>query len=76
MIGVTWYKRANKYQSQCGNPFTKKNEYLGLFTSELEAHQAWLKRKLELAYELAEIQTDPRVTESLISRYSNYKTNN
>lgn len=73
MIGVNWHKGTSKFRSRCRNPFTKKEEYLGLFTSELEAHQAWLNRKLELAKELAAIQTDPRVAEALINRYTNYK---
>lgn len=73
LIGVYWNKEVNKFKSQCSNPFTKKREYLGLFTSELEAHQAWRKRKLELAYELADIQTDERVAKALIDRYTNYK---
>lgn len=73
-IGVYWNKGANKFKSQCSNPFTKKIEHLGYFSCEQEAHQAWLKRKLELAKELAATQTDPRVAEALIGRYSNYKT--
>ena len=76
LIGVSWHKGANKFASRCCNPFTKKREYLGLFTSEQEAHEAWLTRKLELAKELSAIQTDERVAEALIGRYSNYKTNN
>lgn len=76
LIGVNWDKKTGKFKSQCKNPFTKKQEYLGLFTSEQDAHQAWLKRKLELAYELADEQTDERVAEALIERYSNYKPNN
>ena len=74
LIGVTWNKREGKFISKCCNPFTKEQEYLGLFTCEQEAHQAWLKRKLELAYELATIQTDERIAEALINRYTNYKT--
>lgn len=35
-----------------------------------EAHEAWLKRKLELAHLLAAEQEDPRVAEALINRYS------
>lgn len=35
-----------------------------------EAHEAWLKRKLELAPLLAAEQEDPRVAEALINRYS------
>ena len=55
----------------CRNTFTKKQEYLGLFTCEVEAHQAWLKRKLELAHLLAAEQTDGRVAKALIERYTN-----
>ena len=74
-IGVYWDKGSNKFKSQCRNPITNKKEYLGLFTCEQEAHQAWVRRKMELAKELAAIQTDPRVAEALINRYSNYRRN-
>lgn len=70
LIGVNWHKGENKFQSRCSNPFTKKRDNLGYFESEQQAHEAWRKRKLELAYELAAIQTDPRVAKSLIERYS------
>ena len=73
MIGASWHKAAGKFQSMCKNPFTKKLEYLGYFDCEQEAHNAWRKRKLELAHELAAIQTDPRVAKALIDRYSKYK---
>lgn len=76
LIGISWDKKSGKFMSKCSNPFTKEQEYLGLFDCEQEAHEAWSKRKLELAHELAAIQTDTRVAESLINRYSNYKTNN
>ena len=72
LIGVYLHKQGGKFVSMCSNPFTKKQEYLGLFTSELEAHQAWLKRKLELAHLLASEQTDSRVAKALIERYTNY----
>jgi glutaredoxin 1 len=39
---------------------------------ELEAHQAWLKCKQEVALEFAAEQTDPRVAKALIDRYENY----
>ena len=70
LIGVHWCKKASKFLSQCCNPFSGEQEYLGLFTTEQEAHNAWRKRKLELAHELAAIQTDPRVAKALIDRYS------
>ena len=72
LIGVSWCKSSEKFLAQCRNPFTKKGERLGLFSCEEEAHQAWLKRKNELAHELAAIQTDPRVAEALRKRYSNH----
>ena len=75
-VGVDYHKRDGKFRAQCRNPFSGEQEYLGLFTCEQEAHNAWLKRKLELAHELAAIQEDPRVAEALINRYLNYKTNN
>ena len=71
LVGVCWDKGRNKFKSQCRNPFTKKREHLGYFNYELEAHEKWAKRKLELAHKLAAIQEDPRVAKALINRYSN-----
>ena len=73
LIGVNWHKGVGKFVSQCSNPFTKKQEHLGYFNCEIEAHQAWLKRKLELAQLLASEQTDERVAKALIDRYTNYE---
>lgn len=70
LIGVCWRKDLGKFHSKCCNPFTKKREHLGYFTCEQEAHQAWLRRKLELAHDLSAVQTDPRVAKALIERYS------
>lgn len=70
LIGAHWYKRTGKFVAKCSNQFTGKLEHLGYFTTELEAHQAWAKRKLELAHELSAIQTDPRIAKALINRYS------
>ena len=72
LIGVCWHKNAGKFRALCRNPFTKKKECLGYFIAEMEAHEAWLKRKLELARLLAAEQTDPRVAKALIDRYSQY----
>ena len=51
-IGVCLNKQAGKYQARCGNPITEKQHYLGLFNAPEAAHEAWLKRKLELAAQL------------------------
>jgi len=72
LIGVNWDKEKGKFMSRCSNPFTKKQEYLGYFNCEKEAHQSWLKCKLELAQLLAAEQTDGRVAKALIERYVNF----
>ena len=69
-IGVHFYKRDGKFMTECSNPFTKKKENLGYFTCPNEAHLAWKKRKHELACQLAELQTDPRVAAALRTRYA------
>ena len=51
-IGVSFCNRTGRYQSQCGNPITGKQRYLGLFNTPEEAHDAWLRYKLELADQL------------------------
>lgn len=68
-LGVSFDKRDVKFRAQCSNPFTKKNENLGYFTCSDEAHQAWKKRKHELACQLADLQTDKRVAAALRTRY-------
>ncbi len=73
-IGCCWNKREGKFQSNCGNPFTGKSQHLGNFTDEEGAHQAWLAKKLEYAYGLAELQTDVRIAKALIDKYENYST--
>lgn len=71
MIGVSWHKRIKKFQSRCRNPFINKEEHLGYFVDELEAHLAWKSRKHELACQLADSDycNDPRLAEVLRNRY-------
>jgi len=69
-IGVDLFKRTGEYRASCGNPFTGKNEHLGLFSTPEEAHEAWRKRKHELAQLVAARESDPRVVEALKKRYS------
>lgn len=70
-IGVSLDKRANKYQTRCGNPFTGKAEYLGLFTCSEAAHLTWKAKKLEHTYSLRDAGyiTDDRVFEAIKNRY-------
>ena len=69
-IGVTLFKPTGKYQASCQNLFTGKTEYLGLLSTPEEAHEAWRKRKHELAQLVAATESDIRVVEALKKRYS------
>ena len=69
-VGVYLYKPTGKYHARCGNPFTGKQEHLGLFSTPEEAHEAWRKRKQDLAQLVAATESDPRVVEALKKRYS------
>lgn len=66
-LGVDWDKRKRKYRARVGS------KWLGYYNCPEEAHLAWGKWKYELAVQLAEKQSDERVAEALISRYSKYK---
>lgn len=71
MLGVSRIPSKKKpYQANCSNPFTRKCEYLGTFTVELEAHLTWQAKKHEHACLLAEQQRDPRVAKALRERYA------
>ena len=69
-IGVHLLKRTGRYKASCKNPFTGKQEHLGYFSTQEEAHEAWRKRKHELAQLVAATESDPRVVEALKKRYS------
>ena len=58
MIGVSLQSSSKKtsYKASCNNPFTTGYGYLGLFTTELEAHKAWQSRKHEYACMFADMQ--------------------
>ena len=69
-IGVSLHKQTGKYRAQCRNPFTEKKESLGYFSTPEEAHEAWRKRKHELAQRVAATESDIRVVEALKKKYS------
>lgn len=68
-IGVSWNKKNKNFRSDCRNPFTDKKEFLGSFDCPEAAHEAWRKRKHELALQLAAQQADPRLAKALSIRY-------
>lgn len=59
-----------RYSSKISNPITKRREYLGVFETELEAHEAWLKRKREIAKDLCGIIDCKEVKVALLSYYN------
>lgn len=69
LIGVDFSKKSNCFRARCANPFTKKAEHLGLFTSEIEAHRAWFSKKLEWAEALSKLQKDERLAVALLSMF-------
>lgn len=70
LIGSFFDKKEGAYFTAVSNPFTKKQERYGPYSSEYAAHNAWKKRKSQLANMLADTQTDPRVINALRTRYT------
>lgn len=68
-LGVSIRVTDKKYRARCRNPFTGKDEYLGVFDNPDDAHKAWRKRKHEIACLIADTESDDRVKRSLISWY-------
>ena len=71
-IGVCFVEKVGKYRSQCCNPFTKRQETVGMFLTPVEAHNAWRERKFVYASMLASEQTDPRIADAILEKYRNY----
>ena len=69
-VGVNLLKKTGRYRALCQNPFSGKQEYLGHFSTQEEAHEAWRKRKHSLAQLVAATESDMRVVEALKKRYS------
>jgi len=76
LIGSYYRESSGKYLSSVSNPFTHKQEFLGSFSTDVEAHLAWKKRKHEIACMLADSDkvTDNRVSLILKNTYINYNT--
>lgn len=68
-IGVHWVERDKKFQASCRNPFTDKQENLGLYGDPDSAHAAWRTRKHQHACRYADMQSDPRIAQALRTRY-------
>lgn len=57
LTGAFYRKALNKYQSRIQNPFTGKQEHLGVFESELDAHLKWKATKHSFALQYAKQYT-------------------
>lgn len=62
--GVYYDRGCGKYRAQIKSP--RRKAYIGVFSSEEAAHNAWLVEKRLDAMYLAEIQSDSRVAQKLI----------
>lgn len=67
IIGTNFCLFHRKFKSQCSNPFTGKNDHLGYFNSELDAHIAWRNKKYEHAISLANQQDREEVKIALLN---------
>lgn len=72
-IGVSYHRRDKTFRAECSDLHGKRL-YLGNFQDPDDAHLAWLAKKRQLAALLAAQQSDPRISEALISRYANYQS--
>lgn len=68
--GTSFHKQKQKYQATVSMGKNGKVLYLGQFDTEKEAHLAWATKKLELAKDLASKETDERIAEALVNKYT------
>lgn len=73
LIGVHLHKRLGRFCAMCRNVLSGRQEHLGYFDTEMDAHLAWLERKIEIALELkprmdeVDVRIYPRVVEMVRS---------
>ncbi|WP_095047629.1 hypothetical protein [Pseudomonas sp. Irchel s3h9] len=64
LVGVSFHKASGKYRAQCNVGNHRKA--LGYFSSELEAHAAWVNAKAEsLAILLASVELEERIVQGM-----------
>lgn len=68
--GVYFHKASGLFLSRCHNPFTGNRESLGYFRCPYSAHEAWRKRKHEIACQHAKTQVDKRVSDALLEMFA------
>lgn len=75
LIGVAWSKQHGKFMSQCRNSITGKNNHLGLYVNEVDAHLAWVRRKVEIGRLIAKEQKSEKVKSALLAWCDKLETN-
>lgn len=68
-LGVCFEPDTGKFKAQCHN-LGKGQTYLGLYDTPVLAYNAYRKCKFEYALDLANVQSDKRISNALIKRYS------
>lgn len=66
-IGVSFHKCTGKFIASVGRQFQKGSRYLGVFDSEDLAHEAWRRKKHEIACKIADSHPDARISSALRS---------
>jgi hypothetical protein len=61
--------KREKFRVSCCNPFSKKQESLGRFDNEDEAHKAWRDKDHDHALALADLQPDERIAKPLRAHF-------
>jgi len=69
-VGTSLHRASGKFESYCSN--SGKKEYLGLFDSDQEAHQAHCNYKYKLIADIAANQTEPLKSALLNYKISEY----
>lgn len=64
LLGVKLDKRSNKFESRCN--YNGKSIALGTYSSELEAHKAYMMRKIAIIREFANKASDKRIEMALL----------
>lgn len=74
-IGASFHKQSGRFKAQCRNPRTLVNEYIGLFNTSSEAHEAWKSRKISYAEELKNEMDllDSRIFDRVVGIIKNLK---
>lgn len=73
LSGVYFNKKRSKFYAQCCNKLGDGKSYLGSFDTELEAHIAWLNKKIEMVEDMRPKITNDEVYKALIKRYTERK---